>query len=590
MAAVNAYDKITYGEFKLPSLQELMVAPMYMQQLHNKAEEEFLQNQALAADAATRFQPGIDDAAIQANQQFQSSVQADINDLAKNGLTPGIRRRLIQRKTDFTNNILPLNKAAVDREQWAKAAKEAQLRNPSLIIKDPMQVGLDRWIADPTSHELHPISGQEIYERTRQAMIPISKYISQNLPQLARTGLPFQYFTIAQSGATAEEIATLMGSQYKDIDPRLLSPLANLIKDAADSVVTSTGVYDYYGADSNEARRVNEYAASAFSHALGTKSFGNMSDKYNMELALLRARPGKGDKDPSGYPHLNVRTNIKIQGKIDKTQKLLNKVRALQDKNSKVWDTLYEEYLNNAEKVAGFFQDQNMTSSTNVRATNMSKDEFIDNYTKGISKEINRLLSEARDLGVTNPAKNLQELEGQLSDLKRTQAIGSKEYVFNPTTDQTLIETLNNQLASQWNSKTLISDTKPSELLNENGTLKNGLQYAVNKKGLVVIKTGKKDKNTEEYVINTSRLSDRLNQMIERAKKAYDQNYFSDISLTPDQIKYLREVNPEAYYGLTDDEINDQYLDEYQAQMLRNAVVGGYDLSSVKNKPINVEP
>lgn len=332
MAAVNAYDKITYGEFKLPSLQELMVAPMYMQQLHNKAEEEFLQNQALAADAATRFQPGIDDAAIQANQQFQSSVQADINDLAKNGLTPGIRRRLIQRKTDFTNNILPLNKAAVDREQWAKAAKEAQLRNPSLIIKDPMQVGLDRWIADPTSHELHPISGQEIYERTRQAMIPISKYISQNLPQLARTGLPFQYFTKAQSGATAEEIAALMGSQYKDIDPRLLSPLANLIKDAADSVVTSTGVYDYYGADSNEARRVNEYAASAFSHALGTKSFGNMSDRYGMEMSLLRAKLAAKGQEEAGLPSIRGFNYTKVgetaEGKaIDKRIKALNDLK-----------------------------------------------------------------------------------------------------------------------------------------------------------------------------------------------------------------------------------------------------------------------
>lgn len=332
MAAVNAYDKITYGEFKLPSLQELMVAPMYMQQLHNKAEEEFLQNQALAADAATRFQPGIDDAAIQANQQFQSSVQADINDLAKNGLTPGIRRRLIQRKTDFTNNILPLNKAAVDREQWAKAAKEAQLRNPSLIIKDPMQVGLDRWIADPTSHELHPISGQEIYERTRQAMIPISKYISQNLPQLARTGLPFQYFTKAQSGATAEEIAALMGSQYKDIDPRLLSPLANLIKDAADSVVTSTGVYDYYGVDSNEARRANEYAASAFSHALGTKSFGNMSDRYGMEMSLLRAKLAAKGQEEAGLPSIRGFNYTKVgetaEGKaIDKRIKALNDLK-----------------------------------------------------------------------------------------------------------------------------------------------------------------------------------------------------------------------------------------------------------------------
>lgn len=332
MAAVNAYDKITYGEFKLPSLQELMVAPMYMQQLHNKAEEEFLQNQALAADAATRFQPGIDDAAIQANQQFQSSVQADINDLAKNGLTPGIRRRLIQRKTDFTNNILPLNKAAIDREQWAKAAKEAQLRNPSLIIKDPMQVGLDRWIADPTSHELHPISGQEVYERTRQEMIPISKYISQNLPQLAKTGLPFQYFTIAQSGVKAEEIAALMSDQYKDIDPNLLSPLANLIKNAADRVVRSTGVYDYYGADSDEARRANEYAVSAFNHALGTKSFGNMSDRYGMEMSLLRAKLAAKGQEEAGLPSIRGFNYTKVgetaEGKaIDKRIKALNDLK-----------------------------------------------------------------------------------------------------------------------------------------------------------------------------------------------------------------------------------------------------------------------
>lgn len=330
--AISMYDRLEYGDFKLPSLQEMMIAPQYLTQEHEKMEDAFMQNQALAADAATRFQPGIDDAAIQANQQFQSSVQADINDLSKNGLTPGIRRRLIQRKTDFTNNILPLNKAAVDREQWAKAAKEAQLRNPSLIIKDPMQVGLDRWIADPTSHELHPISGQEIYERTRQEMIPISKYISQNLPQLAKTGLPFQYFTVAQAGATAEEIASLMGRQYKDIDPNLLSPLANLIKNAADRVVTSTGVYDYYGADSNEARRANEYAASAFNHALGTKSFGNMSDRYGMEMSLLRAKLAAKGQEEAGLPSIRGFNYTKVgetaEGKaIDKRIKALNDLK-----------------------------------------------------------------------------------------------------------------------------------------------------------------------------------------------------------------------------------------------------------------------
>lgn len=330
--AISMYDRLEYGDFKLPSLQEMMIAPQYLTQEHEKMEDAFMQNQALAADAATRFQPGVDDAAIQANQQFQSSVEADINDLSKNGLTPGIRRRLLQRKSDFTNNILPLNKAAIDREQWAKAAKEAQLRNPSLIIKDPMQVGLDRWIADPTSHELNPISGQEVYERTRQEMIPISKYISQNLPQLAKTGIPFQYFTKAQSGVTAEEIASLMGRQYKDIDPNLLSPLANLIKNAADRVVRSTGVYDYYGADSNEARRVNEYAASAFNHALGTKSFGNMSDRYGMEMSLLRAKLAAEGQEEAGLPSIRGFNYTKVgetaEGKaIDKRIKALNDLK-----------------------------------------------------------------------------------------------------------------------------------------------------------------------------------------------------------------------------------------------------------------------
>lgn len=287
--AISMYDRLEYGDFKLPSLQEMMIAPQYLTQEHEKMEDAFMQNQALAADAATRFQPGVDDAAIQANQQFQSSVEADINDLSKNGLTPGIRRRLLQRKSDFTNNILPLNKAAVDREQWAKVAREAQLRNPSLIVRDPMKVGLDKWISDPTSRELRPVSGQEIYERTRQEMIPISKYISDNLPQLTKTGLPYKYWAMTQAGATPKDIALALNKE-QGIDLAKAAPLAQLIRDAANKVITSTGVYDYYGANSNEAQRAWEYAASAFNTALGAAKVDGISDDFSMRMALEQAK------------------------------------------------------------------------------------------------------------------------------------------------------------------------------------------------------------------------------------------------------------------------------------------------------------
>lgn len=297
--AISMYDRLEYGDFKLPSLQEMMIAPQYLTQEHEKMEDAFMQNQALAADAATRFQPGIDDAAIQANQQFQSSVEADINDLSKNGLTPGIRRRLLQRKSDFTNNILPLNKAAVDREQWAKVAREAQLRNPSLIVRDPMKVGLDKWISDPTSRELRPVSGQEIYERTRQEMIPISKYISQNLPQLTKTGLPYKYWAMTQAGATPKDIALALNKE-QGIDLAKAAPLAQLIRDAANKVITSTGVYDYYGANSNEAQRAWEYAASAFNTALGAAKVDGISDDFSMRMALEQAKERALDKRAAG--------------------------------------------------------------------------------------------------------------------------------------------------------------------------------------------------------------------------------------------------------------------------------------------------
>lgn len=353
--AISMYDKLSYGEFKMPSLQEMMIAPQYLTQQHEQTEQEFLASQTMAADAATRFQPGVDDKAIMANQEFQQNVEADVNDLAKNGLTPGIRRRLLQRKVDFNNNILPLNKAAVDREQWAKVAREAQLKDPSLMVRDPMQVSLDRWIADPTSRELNPISGREIYERTRQEMIPISKYISQNLPQLAKTGLPFQYFTAAQAGATAEEIASLMGRQYTDIDPRLLSPLANLIKNAADRVVTSTGVYDYYGADSNEALRANEYAASAFNHALGTKSFGSMSDKYNMDMSLLRARLAAKGQEDSGLPSIRGFNYTKV-GDTSEGKDIDKRIKALTDLKKEGAGLTRDEILDKLNKAKGEVQ------------------------------------------------------------------------------------------------------------------------------------------------------------------------------------------------------------------------------------------
>lgn len=578
MAGINAYDRIEYGEFKMPSLQEMMIAPQYLTQQFEQAEQALLENQTLAADVATRFQPGIDDEAIKINEQFQESVKTDINDLNKRGLTPNIRKRLLQRKMDFNNNILPLNKAAVDREKWATAAREAKLKDPSLIIKDPMAVGLNTWISDPTSHELHAISGNDIYERTKAEMIPISKYIEQNLPELAKSGIPYQYFTYAQAGATAEDIASLMGNDFRTIDPAKLSPLAQLIKNAADKVVTSTGVYDYYGADSDEAMQAIAYSASAFNHALGTKSFGNMTDRYNMELAIERSKPKKSsgqEEQDTLYPYLGTRTNVEVKGKIDKVQDLILRLKELQNPKQK--------------SDAGVMKDAILLNTFGPDL--IAKNLILNSIFKSKDKVISDIKEEAVKLGISmSDTSDIDTLINDLNKGKKSLAIGEKEYPLNEAVDEYFIETLNAQLNNQRTNKEVVDGLKVENFIDDNGNLKPGYQYAFNKDGLVVVKYGKSSKKNKVYPINTALLTDDIYRQTSQIKQLYDPSFYENYSLDPVQIRALRINYPEVYGALSDEEIEDIYLNDLQSRLTDEAIRKGYMAGSFRNKQIDVKP
>lgn len=597
MASINAYDRIEYGEFKMPSLQEMMIAPQYLTQQFEQAEQTLLENQTLAADVATRFQPGIDDEAIRMNEQFQESVKTDINDLNKMGLTPNIRKRLLQRKMDFNNNILPLNKAAVDREKWATAAREAKLKDPSLIIKDPMAVSLNAWISDPTSHELHAISGNDIYERTKAEMIPISKYIAQNVPELAKSGIPYQYFTYAQAGATAEDIAALMGNDFRSIDPAKLSPLAQLIKNAADKVVASTGVYDYYGADSDEAMQAMAYSSSAFNHALGTKSFGNMTDRYNMELAIEQSKPKKSSGNESQdtlYPYLGTRTNVEVKGKIDKAQDLILGLQELSStpktSDSNYWNKKYEDYISRFTTTQGAIR-AGLGGSRVGSSQPISKEEFMKWVHRSDKEALDKIKKEARSLGITiSETDNVDTLINEINRGKQSMAIGSKEYPLNEAVDGYFIETLNSQLNSQRTNKEIVDGLKVSDFIDDNGNLKPGYQYAFNKDGLVVVEYGKSSKKNKVHPINTALLTDDIYRQASQIKQLYDPSFYENYSLDPIQIKALRINYPEVYGNLSDEEIENAYLDDLQSRLTRGAVEKGYTYGSVRNKQIDVKP
>lgn len=282
--AINAYDKLEYGEFKLPSLQELMIAPAYQREQHNLAEQSYLEQEALNADANSRLIPGIDDEAMAVINEQNNLISQSLQDLSKKGVSPNVRQQLIQAKRNYLQKVSPIQRAALEREQVANMVREARMKDPTLFAQDPYAVSIGKWMSDPNSRIPGMVSGTQITQRVSNAAKQFSTYISQNLPQLAKSGLPYQYFTAVMSGASLDDV---MNAMVKDgASVQQASQMSNMLRTLADDVVTSSRAREYFGDNPDTIEQIIGYANEGLYSALGQKKFGNMTDEYGLRSAL----------------------------------------------------------------------------------------------------------------------------------------------------------------------------------------------------------------------------------------------------------------------------------------------------------------
>lgn len=282
--AVNAYDKLEYGEFKLPSLQELMIAPAYQREQHNLAEQSYLEQEALNADANSRLIPGIDDEAMAVINEQNNLISQSLQDLSKKGVSPNVRQQLIQAKRNYLQKVSPIQRAALEREQVANMVREARMKDPTLFAQDPYAVSIGKWMSDPNSRTPGMVSGTQITQRVSNAAKQFSTYINQNLPQLAKSGLPYQYFTAVMSGASLDDV---MNAMVKDgASVQQASQMSNMLRTLADDVVTSSRAREYFGDNPDTIEQIIGYANEGLYSALGQKKFGNMTDEYGLRSAL----------------------------------------------------------------------------------------------------------------------------------------------------------------------------------------------------------------------------------------------------------------------------------------------------------------
>lgn len=326
--AVNAYDRASYSQLKLPTFQEMMIAPQYLTEQHEMAQAraDELLSEAQKVELAAMENPN--GKAAQLYQGYTQRLNEAVNSLNERGINASnIKANLGKLKADYNAQIAPIAQAWEQQRKDKEAYNAMTAKDRSLITAyDPSQASIDAYLGrNNASYIPQGISGNEIAQRVAMAAKPYSDWISQRLPEIAKTGLPYKYFTMVQKGFSPDDVAAAMRDD--GIDAQTASKGALMLKDLRDNVIASSGAYELFGNNPEAIDRLIQYANTGLSQAIGTKQFGQLED-----TARLQAESDK-EKKPT-IPAVNMLPGVKVEDTA-RGKELIKKMQGLEDSELK---------------------------------------------------------------------------------------------------------------------------------------------------------------------------------------------------------------------------------------------------------------
>lgn len=176
----------------------------------------------------------VDQNAYQRYKGYNDFIQQAAEDLSKEGLTPGSRRRVREASKRYREEILPIEQAYQKRAELSKLERETRAKDPTTLVeRSADQISLDELIANP---ELTPrtYSGSYLERSAAQSAAALSKQVRtrEGLDQLRKwyPTLGGQYWeTRMKTGYSADEIyAAVMGDPTSP--PELRAVVAQTIE------------------------------------------------------------------------------------------------------------------------------------------------------------------------------------------------------------------------------------------------------------------------------------------------------------------------------------------------------------------------
>lgn len=294
---MNVFDKIDYNKMRLPSFQEMMVAPAYVKEQYDSAQESIYSTMA-EADKDAMF------AALDPNSNLSKGYYSYMNDLGtiaesitnKDVPISSLRGQVAKAKAKLNSAVLPLRVAAQVRLQDTDLINRLKVDRNKLVQVDESQLSLDNIAARGfTSYVPKVIDGKEVYNLAADLTKAVSKSIDQDIELQNHPKIKHMLLVHARKGGTLEELDAALNNSK--VSPNIRAKVVNMYRNVYDTVIQTFGIQN------DEEDRMLPFIKGGMLSQLGESNTTIMQD----QMAILRQQRewNKEDaKDSGANPEL----------------------------------------------------------------------------------------------------------------------------------------------------------------------------------------------------------------------------------------------------------------------------------------------
>lgn len=421
---------VVNSKFRPFSYAEMLQPIQMATEAHQAIENEYAELATKASVWEGMADAQKDPYAYSMYKNYANALEEQATQLAREGLTPGSRKDILNMRKRYSSDIIPIEQAYQRRKELIDEQRKLLAQDNTLMFdRNAATLSLDDLIRNPElSYQSY--AGSTLMNQVGSAAKNLVRQMRED-PRRWSQILGGQYFeTKMQQGYTPEEILLAAAN-----DEKAPKELRNLVEDA----ITSSGIRSWN--DENILRRAYDYARQGLWNAVGETKYQTLQNrnwdleqKKKDEEDLSRKRWFRPVKNVTVNPEYNT---IQLQADIDLLRKIKEDSTILQKKAKR---TVRASQYSSPENMGNFVIAESLFGLKDAR------EEEYQPYVEELNRMLQRYKDTSLNIGFNidkesgnltwQEGTNIDQLINDFDDRIKKSAVASLTYLYDITDSQ----------------------------------------------------------------------------------------------------------------------------------------------------------